>query len=358
MNGPARTPVRFFSTHREISRRMTVFAGRLRPPPFVGFVAMRKLEAETPLGTADAGLRVLEAPRRGYAMALMVISSAMISFGGLTVRSIEAADPWQINFYRSIALTLVVASILLFQYRGRTVGHVREIGRAGLFGGVLLAVAGLAFLQALTHTTVANSLFILAGIPFITAAMARVFLKERLRTATLVTMIGAAAGIFVMLAEGFGIGSLYGNAMALITAVCFSSFAVIVRRKRNINMLPTLLVSGVVIIAVVLAVKGADLGISLRDLLLCFIWGGLLSGVANTMFIVASRHLVAAEVTLFMMLEFALGPIWVWLFVGEVPTDWTLIGGVLVIVSVLVRALFELHQTNRTLRRGRLSGPT
>lgn len=287
----------------------------------------------------------------------MIVSSIVISFGGLTVRSIEQADPWQINLYRSLALMSAILLILLFQYRGRTVTHVRGIGRAGILGGVLLAIAGITFLQSLTHTTVANTLFILSAIPFFTAGLARVFLKERLQRATLITMVVAAGGILVMLAEGFGIGSAYGNVMALITAFCFANFAVIVRRNRQVDMLPTLLVSGVIIALTALVVSIDDLGITLHDLLLCFLWGGVLSGFANWMFIVASRHLLAAEVTLFMLLEFAVGPIWVWLFVGEVPTQWTLIGGTLVIAAVAVRALIERGRSTRKAQATGLPNP-
>ena len=289
----------------------------------------------------------LELPRRGFAMGLMVVSSIVISFGGVTVRNIELADPWQINFYRSLALMTAILLILLFQYRGRTVEHVRGIGRAGILGGVLLSGAGIAFLQSLSHTTVANTLFIMCAIPFFAAGLARIFLKERLQHATLITMIVAAGGILVMLAEGFGIGSAYGNLMALITAFCFASFAVIVRRNRQVDMLPTLLVSGTIIALIALVVRWHDLGITLHDLLLCLLWGGVLSGFANWMFIVAARHLLAAEVTLFMLLESALGPLWVWLFVGEVPTHWTLVGGALVIAAVGIWALIERGHSAR-----------
>ena len=290
-------------------------------------------------------------------MWLMVASSVVISFGGLVIRNIEEADALQINFYRSLALMVAVSIILLVQYRGETVARVRSIGRPGLVGGVLLAGAGIAFLQALTHTTVANTLFILSAIPFITAGIARIVLKERLQPATLVTMMVAVAGVFVMLIEGLEAGSLYGNVMALITAFCFALFAVTVRRHRGIDMLPALLVSGVLIAVVTLLARIDDLGISLHDLLLCLLYGGVLSGFANWTFIIASRHLVAAEVTLFMLLEFSLGPLWVWMFVGEVPSSWTLAGGVLVISAVVLRAAIELRHSSRNLKRGRLPGP-
>ncbi|MCP5367003.1 MAG: DMT family transporter [Hyphomicrobiales bacterium] len=305
---------------------------------------------------APVGAPAGEPPaRRGRAMALMVVASSSISFGGLIMRSIAQADPWQVTFYRGLALFLAVALILALRYRRAAWDRVRGVGRPGLVGGVLLGLAGISFVQALAHTTVANALFTLGAIPFITAALAWLLLGERPRPATLVTMAVAAAGIFVMVGEGLGGGSVLGNLLALATALCFSSFAVIVRRHRGVDMLPALLASGLFIVLVAGAVRLGDLAVPWRDLGLCFLWGGLLSGVANWFFVIASRHLVAAELTLFMMLEFALGPVWVWLFVGETPGRGTLAGGVLVLAAVAARALVELRDSAPRLRRGRPS---
>jgi len=101
----------------------------------------------------------------------------------------------------------VVMTILLYRYRSRAVAQVQGIGKPGLLGGAFLSVAGVSFLQALDHTTVANTLFVLSAIPFFTAALAWLFLDENLRRATLVTMIFAAIGIVVMVAEGISVGS-------------------------------------------------------------------------------------------------------------------------------------------------------
>jgi drug/metabolite transporter (DMT)-like permease len=143
--------------------------------------------------------------------------------------------------------------------------------------------------------------------------------------------------------------------MALVSTVCFSSFAVTVRRNRQVDMLATVLVSGLIIALVALLVRWNGLGISWHDLLLCLVWGGLLSGFANWMFILASRHLAAAEVTLFMLFEFALGTFWVWAFVGEAPRQWTLLGGSLVAAAVIGRSVVELRRTSRPAKRGRPS---
>jgi drug/metabolite transporter (DMT)-like permease len=295
-----------------------------------------------------------EVPRRGYAMMLMIVSSVIISFGGLVVRNMEMADAWQINVYRSLALVVAIFIILMIQTRGRAVAEVRSIGYAGIWAGAAIAVAGITFMQALHHTTVANTMFTLSAIPFITAGFALLFLREALTRVTLVAMVAASIGIAMMVVDGLEAGSLYGNVMALITAIGFSVFAVIVRKNRHVNMLPALLMSGLFIAVLSTAASIDRLGITMHDFWLCMLWGGVLAGIGNGMFIIASRHLVAAELTLFMLLEFALSPLWVWMFVGESPTKWALMGGAIVISSVAIRALVEMG-ASRPVRRGRPS---
>ena len=107
---------------------------------------------------------------------------------------------------------------------------------------------------------------------------------------------------------------------------------------------PCLLIGSILVIVVSLPVTGGDLVLPWNDIWLCLFWGVFLSGLVNWAFIIASRHLATAELTLLMLIEFALGPIWVWLFVGEVPHYWTLIGGAIIIASVAVRATLELKR--------------
>jgi len=280
--------------------------------------------------------------RHGYAMLIMMAGSIAISFGGLVQRNIEIADAWQTIFYRSLGMLIGMVFIIAVQYRGRVLSTVTGVGQLGLLGGALLSVAGVTFIQALTHTTIANALFILGAIPFFAALFARLLLGEKLRRTTMFTMLGAAAGLGIMVVQGINAGSGFGNAMALVTAVSFALYAIIVRYKRQTEMLPVMLISSAIVIPVTLLVKSGDMVIPLRDILLCLFWGGCLSGFVNWAFIVASRHLAAAEVTLIMLLEFALGPLWVWMFIGETPTLWTVLGGCLIIMAVALRAIFEL----------------
>jgi drug/metabolite transporter (DMT)-like permease len=290
--------------------------------------------------------------QRGTAMSIMVGEAVLVSFAGLIFRSMEHANIWQISFYRGLVLIGTISLILFLQYHTKIFPHIFRIGAPGFIAGTLMAVAQLCYIESMTHTTIANTVFTMSAIPFITAALARIFLKEKLRRATMFTMAVAALGIYIMISEGLKIGSLYGILMAAAAAFSFSCFAVIVRQHRGINMLPVLLISGLVNSIVGLILLDNNFSISTNDLMLCILWGALIQSLGFYLFILAAQSLVAAELTLFMLLEFSLGPIWVWLGVGETPTLDTLIGGTLVLFSVSLLTFNELRgdASNKTKR--------
>jgi drug/metabolite transporter (DMT)-like permease len=112
-------------------------------------------------------------------------------------------------------------------------------------------------------------------------------------------------------------------------------------------MLPTLVLGGILTCLISFTATWHDPFINLHDLLLCFVWGALISGLlGNWLFIMAARHLAVAEATLIMLTEFVLAPVWVWWFVDEVPSRYTLIGGVLVLGAVAARALKDLFEAS------------
>ena len=132
---------------------------------------------------------------------------------------------------------------------------------------------------------------------------------------------------------------------ALLTAGCFPAFAITVCRSRNIEMIPALLISGANISLISLIILGGDLSISFPDLLLCILLGSFVSAIPNAFFITASRYLIAAELTLFMLLEFVLVPILVRIFIKEISGQATLICEVIVIIVVLLRVWFEMRES-------------
>ena len=117
------------------------------------------------------------------------------------------------------------------------------------------------------------------------------------------------------------------------------------RNFRNIDMMPSSLIGGIFIVIVSFIFKDGNIFTSFHDILYCILWGAILNGFMNIAFIFSTKHLHASEVSFFMLLEFSLGPFWVWIFLNELIRFQTLIGGIVVMSSV---TLFTIFQINRS----------
>ena len=261
------------------------------------------------------------------------------------MRNINNADPWQIAFYRALAFLFSITLILFHQYRSGIVTNIKKIGYPGMAGGFFLMLAQILFIQSFANTSVANTLFTLSSIPFITAILAFIFLKEKISLRTIIIMIFTFIGIFIMIKDGLETGGIYGNIMALVCAFSFSTFVIILRKSRNIDMMPASLISAVLIVIVSFVICIGNINVPIQDILLCFLWGGVLSGLMNSAFIFSTRFLLASEVTFYMLLEFSLGPFWVWIFLNETISQETFYGGIIVMISVAVYSLFEIKNS-------------
>ena len=306
------------------------------------------------LATREAAGGILQAePNRGHGMdlsgrrlafVLVLLSTVTNSTSGLLARSVDTATDWQVVFFRGSTLALTVTSLLVLRYRGDVIREIRRIGRWGVLGGLFYAGTNVCYPLALTHTTVANAMLPLSVIPLFTAVLARVFLKETVRPATWVAMVIACGGIAIMLGDGLAAGTLFGNVMALVAAFCFSGFVVILCRGRTANMLPSTAIGAAMAAAIAAIMSGGNLSVTPGDLAICMTWGGVVTTIAHVLIVFGSRHVAGAELTLLLLVEFILGPIWVLLVYAEVPSSLTVIGGGVVLSAVAVRSILELRR--------------
>lgn len=284
--------------------------------------------------------------RYRFAILLMLVSSIGFSLNGIIVRLLEEATPWQILFWRGSGVFVGQGLILVWIYRGRLFGQFMQIGRWGILACVLNGSSPVGFFYALTHTTVANVVFLLSAMPFVSAIMARLILGERIHKTTLVAIPIAFSGILVMVGGSVLAGAWLGNLFAMITVISFSVFVVILRYSRGRNMQPVLVLGGLVSMGFALVVTKGVVLASLHDIVLCFVLGCVITGFGHLMFMKAAQILPAGEVTFLMLIEFVLAPLWVWLFVAEVPRATTLIGGGIVLATVAGWAFYRLRASN------------
>ena len=262
------------------------------------------------------------------------------------MREIEFGNAWQITFHRNLAFFIAISLILAKSYGLASFGALTAVGKPGIIAGIFLAIANICFIHSLSITSVANTLFTLSAIPFITATIAFFVLKEVISLKTFLIMITAFLGIILMVSEGLQTNQFTGMALAFCTALSFSCFAIILRKYNYLDMIPCLLISSFFVIVITYIVSAGNIFIPIKEIAYCFLWGGVLSGFVNSAFIFATRYLSASEVTLFMLLEFSLGPMWVWLFLNEAVSSQTLAGGAIVIFCVSVNSLLKLKESH------------
>ena len=284
------------------------------------------------------------APER-YRLAILLVlaSSGVNSVNGLLLRSIEEANPWQIIAIRSGSLAVALVGVFLVQQRREVFSALRALGGWSLLGALMLAITNTAVIWSMSHTTIANTMFILSASPFFTALLGWIFLRERVSSGLWAAMLAALAGVGVMLADGLSGGTLFGNALAVLAAFTFAVFVVVLRHGRDLNMLPTVILGSLLASGFSSTMAGFDLVVPAWDFAIALVWGGVLSCMVHVLFVFGSRYVQGAELTVVVLLEFILSPLWVWLAFAERPSLLTLAGGALVLSAVGSRGILALR---------------
>jgi drug/metabolite transporter (DMT)-like permease len=275
---------------------------------------------------------------------MMIVSATIVSTAGLIFRSLESIDAFGVVFFRGLALSFVMLIVLNAFYRQRVFLTIWSVGRQGVLGALFFTGAQTFYVFAFSNTTVANTTFTIALAPFITALLAFIVIREHIERTTLLAMAIACLGVVAIIVTDVSSEGLLGVFFALMTAFCFSCFAVTLRRNKHVEMLPVLLLTGIFSMIVGLVFGQWDVIPQIYDIALCFIWGGVLQGFGQSLLVLSTRVLKAAEIPLIMLLEFSLGPIWVWMFFEEIISLGTLFGGGLIFLSVFGLARHEIRK--------------
>lgn len=289
--------------------------------------------------------------RKGWL--LVFLSALMWSFGGAIARFIEIPDSWTVIFWRSVWATACLICFMVWRdgWRG-TLKLFRHMGLPGIAVGTCFAASAIIFVVALAYTTVANILLMQAGVPLIAALLAWTLFGEKVSRATWVTIAAVIAGILVMVSDSFNTTiSPIGNGLALLIAFSLAMATVITRRYANVRMTPATCF-GAVLATVIAAFLASDFAVSARDMGFLFAFGALNLGLGLAFFATGARLVPAAVAALLGTFEPLLGPIWVWLLHGEVPSARTIAGGAIVFVALIIHITMEFSRQAHPRRPG------
>ena len=278
-------------------------------------------------------------PRSGRRLGLLLAFSGMflVSTDSLLIRVAERdseVDGWTIAFMVGLFSTPVTWSIAIRSLGRATVPTVVRWKRTLLLTGILGAVGTTSFLTAVTLTAASNVVAIIAAAPIFSAVLARMTLRERTSGRTWRAIGATVVGVTVIVGGSMAAGGGGGDLLALVAIMVFSVNLVIWRRYPD---LPRTLVVAATATATALATAiPADTSLlDRRALVATLLMGGFFGPTARLCMSTATRHAMAAEVSLFTPVETIAASFWVWMWFDEVPPTPTFIGGTIVVVAVL-----------------------
>ncbi|MCH8952606.1 MAG: DMT family transporter [Proteobacteria bacterium] len=283
---------------------------------------------------------------KGYLITLAGV--AIITPDTLLIR-LAAVEPFTLVAMRGVLGGLMVLALSALWYRRGFAAQVRGLGLWALAVVLLQGVGMILFVTALEYTSAANVLIFFATMPLIAALMSWAFLGERVRPVTWAAILASLAGLVVVASGSLASGRLLGDFLALLDATLLATFYVVVRRNREVNMVPAM---GLGLLAA--ALLAAPLATFPAMAPLQWLWialGGLVVVPFGLMLLtLGPRYLAAPEVAMLMLLETVVGPFWVWLALAEEPGMRSLIGGAIIVATLGLHALVRLR-LNATARR-------
>ena len=274
---------------------------------------------------------------------LVFLGACSLSFGGLIVKSFEGANLWQILFWRQVFFSIIVTFYLLVTYKKNFFISFYNSGLPGFIGGTFLAIGFVAYVFAMYTTTVANTNFIITTETIFLALFGYFFLKEKISLITLISITLGMTGVLIILGSSLSIQSteeFFGNIVAFIMPISFAVLVIVVRKYPKTDMVPAQFIAGVTA-AVIGYLVAEQLTISLHDFFLAFLAGFFQIGFGFILITIGSQTTPAAVVGVLMLTESVFGPLWAWLFIKEIPPTAVLIGGTIIVFSILFQSFFN-----------------
>ena len=279
---------------------------------------------------------------------LVFMGALSLSFGGLIVKSFEGATLWQILFWRSIFFSLTILAFLIITYKKKVFNSFYLSGLPGFIGGVVLSFGFCGYVIAMYSTTVANTNFIISLQILFLAIFGYFFLKEKISSVTLLSIVLAITGVLIMVGNSLGPGEMTGNLAAFSMPITFAVLIIIVRKFPSVDMVPAQFVAGICccLIGYVLSNK---LMISYHDIFLGFLAGFFQVGFGFIFITIGARTTPSAMVGIIMLSESVLGPVWAFLFASERPSMFSLIGGAIILLAVLIQFYSLLKKSKKNI---------
>ncbi len=289
---------------------------------------------------------MIELKNDKIAIPVVLFAGLLWSFGPLVVRYMDNPHmvPWQYIFGRGLTIFVILNLYLYFEEGISFYKNYKKVGRSGIIGGCGLGIAMITFIYSITNTSAAVTLLCLAAMPFFTAILAYLFLKEKISLNVWVSIFIASVGIIIMAAGNTEKNSIIGFIFGLASSIGFSVFSVTLRWRKETPKFTTVAIAGlfcfIFAFLVILITQQPFFSTSYNSSM--FSLHGTLVCLGLILYSIGSKAIPAAELTLLSLTEVIGGIFWVWLplfGINEIPSSSTIVGGFFLFISLIYYSL-------------------
>ena len=253
-------------------------------------------------------------------------------------------ETWGLLFYRGAIPFITVFIALLIVYKANFFKLLFSMGRPGIFYAITFSITNITFLISIQNTNVANTLIMIAMAPMLSAVLGAIFLKENPDKKTWIAILITFLAAIYIFYDSIQFGNILGDIFGFVTALGLAIGAVVVRSAKEKNLVPAAMM-GKLLVAVFALFFVKDFELIHTDIFIVPLMCILCVAIPFVLVTIAPRFITAAEVNLFFLLETIFGPIWVWLVIKEQPSLETIIGGIIIILTLAIHSSLALKKT-------------
>ena len=253
-------------------------------------------------------------------------------------------DTWSLLFYRgAIPFVVVLIGLILF-YKKNFFNALFKIGVAGIFYVISFSICNITFIISIQNTNVANTLIMVAMAPMLSAILAAIFLKEPTNKETWVAIFVTFFSVTFIFYDSIQIGNIVGDLFGFVTALGLAINANLARFAKDRDLVPSAVI-GKLVVAIFAFFFVENFDLVAADKIIVPLMCIMCVAIPFVLVTIAPRYISAPEVNLFFLLEVILGPIWVWLIIKEQPSVQTIIGGIVIIITIALHSFLALKKT-------------
>ena len=273
-------------------------------------------------------------------LALTSLGVLIMSLESLFIK-FTSISSFLFSFYMGIFMFISMASTLLFKEKNFVKNAIKSSYVVLIVCATLMAVSNILFISAVKTTTVANVVIIFSTAALFSALFAYLFYKEKITKNIIIASFFMFVGLYIIFNDQLDIGSSEGNIYALLCTALFSIFFVLLSRYKEMDRVVLTALSGVAL-SVIAFFFCDDLAIDFKTLLIIMAMGLIISPFSRVLIGNGAIYISASEVSLLMIIETIMAPIWVWLFLNEIPSSYTFIGGSIIIATLIANSIYTL----------------